>query len=458
MQRGTLNYGKTGITGTPTVEQTWTLDPTGNWSEFATLANGDATMTQTRTSSTVNEITAIGSIAPPPPPSGTPTPTAWVTPGYDAAGNMTTMPQVLDPTQSFTAVYDAWNRMVSVSASGGTVAQYQYDGRNRRIVKVTTYTGETRHFYFTNTWQDVEERVGASTSMDKQYVWAIRYVDELVCRDDATPERLYATQDANFNVTSITDTSGIVKERYLYDPYGNLTIMNGSWTVISSSAYSWSSTFQGLMQDLVTLLINARNRIVNSQLGTWLTRDPAKYIDKPNLYECEVSSPVNFTDPLGFVYTGPGRRNQKNSNCTCKQMADDQRGYAECIQAVDAAVGQELAQLDANYQARLADIQSTKALCVSGCQNQCKRFTNGLYYNSCMYACSLGCGTAFKDAEAELYVGYEAAEAVIGIHQHAEYAHCWSLFPCAVPESSGGDPYFFHPTNKHVPRGTLTPN
>ena len=50
--------------------------------------------------------------------------------------------------------------------------------------------------------------------MDKQYVWGIRYIDELVCRDDATPRRLYACQDANFNVTSITNTSGTVQERY----------------------------------------------------------------------------------------------------------------------------------------------------------------------------------------------------------------------------------------------------
>ena len=270
MQRGTLNssgWSPTGISGTSSIEQTWSLDPTGNWSGFVTQAAGTTNLNQTRTNNTVNEITNITESTGP----------TWVVPAYDAAGNTATMPQVVDPTQSFTAVYDAWNRMVSISASGSTVAQYQYDGRNRTIVKLT-YSGgtlsETRHFYFTNNWQDVEERVGASTSMDKQYVWGIRYIDELVCRDDAAPRRLYACQDANFNVTSITNINGTVQERYLHDPYGNLTFLNGSWSVISSSAYSWSISFQGLMQDIVTGLIYARKRYLNSQLGFWLSRDP----------------------------------------------------------------------------------------------------------------------------------------------------------------------------------------
>jgi YD repeat-containing protein len=123
--------------------------------------------------------------------------------------------------------------MAKISNSSGTVATYAYDGRSRRIVKTTS--AERRHFYFTNQRQDLEERVGTSTSMDKQYVWGIRYVDELICRDDATPERLYACQDANYNLTAIVDTSGNVQERYLFDPYGNRTVMNASWAVISSS-------------------------------------------------------------------------------------------------------------------------------------------------------------------------------------------------------------------------------
>ena len=102
-----------GITGTPGREMDYTLDPTGNWPTYLTKTSGTTDLNQGRTSSTVNEITAISASG------GTP---VWATPAYDAAGNMTTMPQVAAPTSSFTATYDAWNRMTSVSNSGGTVA------------------------------------------------------------------------------------------------------------------------------------------------------------------------------------------------------------------------------------------------------------------------------------------------------------------------------------------------
>ena len=237
MQRGVLNGTRTGITGTPSVEQDWMLDPTGNWSNFTTKASGTTNLDQTRTANTVNEITnVIESTGP-----------TWIVPAYDEAGNTITMPQVADPTQSLTAIYDAWNRMVAIDMSGATVGKYQYDGRNFRVVKETYSSGilsETRHCYFTYNWQDVEERVGTSTTMDEQSVWGLRYIDELICRDDSA-ERLYATHDGLFTLTGITDASGVPVERYLFDPYGARTIISGSWNVITASAIAGRSGTKG---------------------------------------------------------------------------------------------------------------------------------------------------------------------------------------------------------------------
>jgi RHS repeat-associated protein len=271
MQRGTLSGGI--ITGTPAREMDYTLDPTGNWAAYLTKTSGTTDLNQTRSHSPVNEIMAIG---------GTP---GWASPPtYDAAGNMNSFPQLASPSNALTALYDAWNRMVSVSDGSGTVATYQYDGRNRRIVKVTTAISETRHFYWTNIWRDIEERVGTSTSMDKQCVWGVRYVDELICRDDATPQRLYACQDANFNLTAITDISGDVVERYVFDPYGNRLIYDGSWTAQSTSSYSWVIGFQGLSQDPEDGLICVRNRYLHTMLGAWISRDPISATNNTSFY------------------------------------------------------------------------------------------------------------------------------------------------------------------------------
>jgi RHS repeat-associated protein len=292
MQRGTLNNGRTGITGTPVKEQDWTLDPTGNWTGFIDSVNGIPDLNQSRTANTVNEITNISASG------GTP---VWVTPAYDPAGNTTTFPQSDDPTSSFSAIYDAWNRMTAVSSSSTPVTTYAYDGRNRRIAQNSYSSGtvaETRDFFFTNAWQDIEEWVAGATNPQDQYVWGIRYVDELICRDDATPARHYAAQDANFNLTGICNTTGAVVERYLYDPYGTRTVMNASWTVLSASAYDWVIGFQGLQYDVGSGLIFCRNRHLHAILGRWTQRDIG-YLDGMNLYEIEGSCPLTRIDPDG---------------------------------------------------------------------------------------------------------------------------------------------------------------
>ena len=59
-QRGTLNGNKDGITGTPAREQTWTLDPVGNWSAIVSKVSGNNdTPYDGRTHNGANEITAI---------------------------------------------------------------------------------------------------------------------------------------------------------------------------------------------------------------------------------------------------------------------------------------------------------------------------------------------------------------------------------------------------------------
>ncbi len=100
-------------------------------------------------------------------------------------------------------------------------------------VKLTQVT--TDHLYYSAQDQVIEERVGGTgtSNVTSQYVWGAGYVDELVLRDTYSggvmTQRLYAQQDANDDVTSLVNTSGQVQERYLYDPYGSVTITDASW-------------------------------------------------------------------------------------------------------------------------------------------------------------------------------------------------------------------------------------
>ena len=63
------------------------------------------------------------------------------------------------------------------------------------------------------------------TVADRQNVWGVRYIDELIMRDDYSGPppfhgHFYALQDANWNVVATVGADGTVKERYSYTAYG----------------------------------------------------------------------------------------------------------------------------------------------------------------------------------------------------------------------------------------------
>ncbi|MEZ6049199.1 MAG: RHS repeat-associated core domain-containing protein [Planctomycetaceae bacterium] len=126
---GTLSSGS--ISGTPTREQDITLDSIGNWVNQILKTSGSTDLDQTRTVNDANEISNITESTGP----------AWVTPAYDAAGNMTTIPKPAAPTGGYTATYDAFNRLVKLEDGANTVAEYEYDGLGQRIVKSVYVSG-----------------------------------------------------------------------------------------------------------------------------------------------------------------------------------------------------------------------------------------------------------------------------------------------------------------------------
>lgn len=306
LQRGRLNGGHTSISS-KTFAQAWTLDATGNWQGFEEAATGGSlTLDQSRDSNTVNEITGItNSVG-----------SAWATPAHDPAGNMTTIPQPADPTLSYTATFDAWNRLVKLvdDDTSDTVQENQYDARTFRTVR-KDYTGgtlsEERHCYYTPGWRCVEERLGSSPDSadpDRQFVWGNRYIDDLVCRDRDTDangsldERLYATQDANWNVVALIDTTGNVQERYAYSAYGMTNVLTAGFVTRATSSYQWETTYCGYRSDATSGMLAVKFRFYHPALGMWVTRDPIGYgRSDTNLYSYCLSDPVAICDPLGLA-------------------------------------------------------------------------------------------------------------------------------------------------------------
>jgi RHS repeat-associated protein len=270
--RGTLNGTDTGLVGAASRSQSFTVDATGNFASIA--ADGGAQVL--RTNNQQNETTVVGTR----------------TLVYDGNGNTTT------DDAGNTLTYDAWNRLLTDSA-GTTV--YGYDALGRRVTE--THAGVTTDVYFSSAWQVVEER--QSSTVQAQYVWSPVATDTLVERDRPTQnnERLYVQQDANGNVTALVNTSGTVVERYAYDPYGTVTVLNPTtWAPIpTGSAFAWVYLHQGGRYDAMTGLYNFRHRDESPTLQRWLEVDPSGFgAGDTNFYRDEGNNAPNAVDPSGL--------------------------------------------------------------------------------------------------------------------------------------------------------------
>ena len=311
LQRGTLNSGRTGISGTPAWEEDFTLDPTGNWDNYVNQVNGTTTLNQPRTHNAVNEVETISGSS------------SLMT--QNAAGNMSKAPKPLDWSSAYVMTYDAWQRLVQVKSGSTTVASYAYDGQNRRTTKVTGST--TRHYYYSSQWQILEERLNATTTADRQFVWGLMELDNLILRDRDS-ERFYSLQDV-FNCTAIVDTSGVIQERYGYNAFGLSRVMDASFNVISTSSYDWETRYACYRFDSESNFYQVRNRYLHPTLGRWLTRDPIGELGfelrrgkKPdvlvggsNLYLYVGNCPIQYSDYLGLDNPGCDPPGDKSIKC-----------------------------------------------------------------------------------------------------------------------------------------------
>ena len=301
-QRGELNVAHDGlVANSKTFAEQWTLDPTGNWSEFKqdTDGDGDWDLDQDRDHTVANEVLEIDD--------------ATTHVAHDRAGNMTRIPKPSDWSSHYHLAYDAWNRLVCVYDSDGEtpISAYYYDGLGRRVIKDLYDEGSLtsrRHYYYSDTWQVLEERLETSDGsggfdtaiVDRQYVWGLRYVDDLLSRDRNTDgtstgdygktgsgldERLMVLQDANYNVCAIANTTGVCLERYNYTAYGEPSCLTPAFADRASTDYDWDILYTGRQYDAETGLYQYRRRYYHPQLGRFISRDPIGYRGRTNLYK-----------------------------------------------------------------------------------------------------------------------------------------------------------------------------
>lgn len=262
----------------PTDELLYNLDPVGNW-DILTI-NG---VPQVRTHNNVNEILTMDA-------------TAVL---HGDTGNLT-------EDALYKYAYDEENRLVEVTRKSDNeiVGTYLYDALGRRVVKWANPAGvmtETRYYY--DDARIIEEQDSASTVL-ATYVYGA-YVDEVLTMDRGG-QTYYYHPNAIWSTVALTDSAGVVQERYTYDPYGRPTVRDAADVPVPLSAWGTAHSplenpfrFTGRQYDEETGLHHYRARAYDDAKGRFLQRDALGYIDGPNLYEYGRSNPAKYVDPNG---------------------------------------------------------------------------------------------------------------------------------------------------------------
>ena len=292
------------------------LDGLGNWRRFITDPVGGSLTTQIRQHNGLNEITRT---------TVTNSNTDFVYDGTSGAsnGNLTN-----DGTLKYE--WDALNRLKLVKRVSDDVAigAYTYDALNRRIRIVITNgglsgtlpNGTTDCLY--QGWRCIEEHDGSNIPI-KQYVWGI-YLDELVQQKNLTALNsfaassvLYPLQDLLYRTIALADSSGIIREAYDYDAYGNSLVFRNSGS--PPSAITWSSDMEVVFPTCAFLFTGQRydaesgadylkERYYLPKWGRFVNRDLSEEngeILAAQLFSFADGRPVVTLDPVGMAIVAP---------------------------------------------------------------------------------------------------------------------------------------------------------
>ena len=334
--RGTVNTGTGALTSATTLPgvtqlRVFKLDGVHNWEQTITLTD-NLTAVEDREHTNFNEVHKA------PDTTGV---TADLT--YDDQGNLLRRDYPAGSgLRSVTYHWDGLNRLREVklaSAPFTTLVEYLHATGNQRVSKTVSDGGVpsdsslngTIHYYYAG-WQLCDE-YGLYLGQEApwfQYVWGPRHADELVCRDErrysttlaqlndgvagggtssggsTSGGRLFQHHDRGWNVRAVTDETGAVLERYLYDPHGKPTVLNPtSTTVLASSQLPGGPQsgqaygFTNQRYDRETGLWYFKHRYLDDGLGRFISRDPAGYVDGMNLYTAYFV--LIGADPMGLA-------------------------------------------------------------------------------------------------------------------------------------------------------------
>lgn len=219
---------------------------------------------------------------------------------YDAHGNRSSRTKTVGAvtTPQATYVYDRENRLIGYNSTdtAGRSDDYAYDYRSRRVRRDESGSADgqgTQVLLSFSGGTSVQEYAPAAALPAAEHirgsdmgggVGGILYT----LRGGVSTSNAYNSRG---DVVSRTDGSGAVVWQASYEAFGTRTATYGSTTE--------RQTANTKEEDLSGLL-NEGMRFRDLEAGVFLTRDPAGFVDGPNVYTYVRQNPWTMFDPLGL--------------------------------------------------------------------------------------------------------------------------------------------------------------
>ncbi|MFG6935575.1 RHS repeat-associated core domain-containing protein [Burkholderia pseudomallei] len=198
---------------------------------------------------------------------------------YDANGNLTS-----DGTNTYT--WNARNQLSQISQGGSARLSFSYDAMGRRISK--TVQGVATQFLYDGN-NPVQEVQGSTINP----ILVGLGVDERFARNDVTGRTYFLTDQINSTI-ALTDPSGALKQKYSYDPYGNVTASD------TMTGFTNPYQFTGREADAPGLYYY-RARYYSPMMGGFISEDPIGFAGgQPSFYAYAGGNPLSYIDPLGL--------------------------------------------------------------------------------------------------------------------------------------------------------------
>jgi len=247
--------------------------------------------------------------------------------------------------------YDFENRLTDlVKGTAGTgtgTYNYTYDYRTRRVVRDESQAGGTSTQLVFSGGTSVQEYDNSATTPTVEYIRGSDYGGGvggiLYTLRGGIPS--YTHENKRGDVVAKTNASGTLTYQAQYEAFGNQTATTGS-TLDRQKSNSKDTD--------PTNLVDEGMRYRDLETGEFITRDPAGFVDGPNLYTYVRQNPWTGFDPEGLE--------------TKQQLEDEQKALDHAYQASKDAINNDqkatneekaagLQSLDEIYSKHKSDIQ-----------------------------------------------------------------------------------------------------